>query len=976
MGNNSNAVTMNALCQSNRLEGMTPTSERRLEKTLSNLIENSGPEYVVQVLKVLKAHSVNKLVDPLSTQEHQPGDPLISWSRKYDRPSHKTGLSEIYYTWPNPRQRIRAIGAMVQGIELETASSKQIEKFMNGVTSSYRTPDGNKIPIGADGFGEYRLNRLAANLSRRLNRQSAERFSAAHLTASVLPVGNYTVPIAGAKRTLGSFIKDYKSVNKEDAQNALSVLDQCAVGQVTTAPTYATKYWKRSVVSAVEESGGTVDNNLRVYLKSLKSDGVKSRPYEEYKFLGNDVDQYDQYVGTIGFIQQGGAKLRSVANVNRFVNFTLTPWAKALEDTFYSEPEIRVTDQNSAFGVIQQWIKEGREITSLDLTSATDLLDFRAMYDPIMQYAEDTGEDLLYDTCDYFSRVAQAPMFVPDLDGSIRFRTGQPLGAKGSFQTLTVMNYMAGKMAEERAGLRREGSLPNFLVVGDDFICDSRMATAYNDIISSWGGKTNIEKSMQSDQYGEFLSHIVTRDTVLKTKPRYRLGYDSIYINADKSTLKRISHYYRERREDKDALELYGLITDHSSKRGPHVGSPLRADLETRQVIERSRDLLSEFSKVGGSSDHVGLSTQTLELARDSSIEAQLDLVSEHFGAKPKYDHSMIPTVAALRESLHAANPDGAVLTIMPRRARRRIIEDTHKNSVLKGISDDIDSVQQSFNNVKLQLDRKRRELTSKSRDVKLLKDKMSEAHCIVEQSTDTLDAINRLIEFNRNEMAKIQDSQVSHRQQDDDQSDTSLLHTNKCGETRQSSKGPTPLMRAKFAALAEKLEIVRNGVHLDKGEFTTSIDKFDHVSGERVDRDAQKQLTTRESYRKQARDVAAIAQAYYGKGDTAIQTSSGTVSAETIAIGAMESPTLDLEELHKEGFQEKAYANPDPIDPMLVSEAVNTIVNMIKTGDIPALSNDSSTDDIESVEPENSDTVRIDESQFIVDSNQPQHLL
>lgn len=921
MGANSNILTMNALCQANRLEGMSPSSEKRLEKTLSNLIENSGPEYVVQVLKVLKAHSVDKLVDPERTQVHVEGDPMISWNKRKDMPARKSGLSAIYDTWPNPRQRIRAIGSMIQSITLEVTSKKQLEKFMTGVTSHHRTPEGDKISFGAGRQRNADLEKLNKRLKARVANQAVDMFSAKHLSASVLPLGTYTIPIADVKRKLKTYTGDPGStVSDEDAHTALAVLDQAAVGQVNTAPSFSAKYWKFAAKQTLPETA--ILSGLNAKLRSLKCDGIKSRPYEEFRFPGNNVDSYDEYVGTIGFIQQGGAKLRSVANVNRFVNYTLEPWAKALEDVFYTFPEIRVTDQNSAFEVIQDWIKEGRSLTSLDLTSATDLLDFRALYDPIVEYAHDHGHVLLEETAKYFVRVAESPMYVPDLDGSIRFNTGQPLGAKGSFQTLTVMNFIAGKIAERESGLPT-GDLPNFLVVGDDFICDSRMADEYNKVITSWGGKTNIEKSMVSNEYGEFLSHIVTRDTVLKTKPRYRLGYDALYINAEKSTVDRMKHYYRLNKTDQYALELYSLVSGPESFNVPYVKGAMKADRDFRDTIGRAKSILSSFSKVDSGRDQIKTSVETLELAREESLPSVLDLIRGTYGAKATYGAERRSEVAQVRELLQQEDPNGGPVSLRPKREQDKVVRKVADKRKAAAIFRPLGSI-----STRLQ----------------------------------ALDEQMRLMHQQAGELLKQSDAQTMS--EDDQTPTTTTVVSGHSDDSPKLCDDSSRKGREGLTSLSHALHIARRGVHLDEGEFSTSVDKYDHHEGERIDRDELALRETRDSYRSQARDVAALAGALAGAGDTTLSTMSGDVSAESVLLAAMVADNYTLEELTQVGLFD-AIASDSPVDPVSVPTAVDAVKTVIE----------SSHDDQNEPEQRSDSDVSVDETQFSVDTRPQQQL-
>lgn len=602
---NDNRLHANALCQVLRLEGVRPGTEARIEQRVRHLIEHNGPEFAISQLKRLKAHSIENLDKP-SPFRHVDGEVSISWNTREDRPTGPLGL--LYQQFKRPETRIRVLGSMIEAIQLDTLSQKQTEKFLSGVLSRDKSEHTFYIP-------DEQLLHVEKTLSFYWRKQ--DPFCALHLTATSLPYGPYgNVSSKSWKMALADLDKPHPDLSR--ANLAIAKLDYHTIAQYKTAPRESRTYYN------------WVRNQLSLGLPLMKGSDheIKSRPYEG---LRRDVwfPEYEPYVGNFAMLQQGGAKLRSICNVNRYVNYTLEPFAKALEKGWYAHPAIAVLDQPSGLAWAQQKLKEGTRLTSMDLTSATDLLDFRALTRALSRLGDRTP--ILCETVKYFESMAQKPLYSPDLDAGLHFNTGQPLGMAGSFQILTIMNYLAGAAAAKAVGLDPKDS---FRVVGDDMICDSRMAQAYAQVIEDLRGKTNAEKALESDRYGEFLSHIVTRDMIYIMKPKYRAGYEAIFTNAEKSTVDRINHVYRVSARHKEALDLFAYYTDYRYSNIPDIVGPRRARLYDRRLMSTALSRIAAYTH-GGIPNHLEVTRMTIEyahrqfpnvLAKDSVLGLELGI--------------------------------------------------------------------------------------------------------------------------------------------------------------------------------------------------------------------------------------------------------------------------------------------------------------------------------------------------------------
>lgn len=584
----------NALCQALRLEGMSPGDEERVETRVRHLLEHNGPEFVVATLKLLKEHTIECLNGEVSFRNKE-GNLSIAWNRGLNRP--KGGLGLVYKAFPEPVSRVRVIGSMIQSIELDTLSENQIARFEDGLLSNNRTRSSVMIQF-PDQLLIYLDNRI------RTEWKHHSQYSAKEMTASALPYGpEGNVSIASQKRVLSHLEQvGYGNADPSEVNRAIAQLDKHAVDQFYTAPTECRDYAKH--MSSL--SGNSVISLPRK--GAVRSTPYKARPYEACK-RDTWFPDYKPYVGNIGMLQQGGAKLRSVCNINRFTNWTLEPFANALEKTFYNLDPISVLNQDDGLAWVQKKLKEGESITSLDLSQATDLLDFRVLTRSLARMGEKTP--YLSETAEYFTTLAELPLYCPSLDYGIHFQTGQPLGMKGSFQVLTLMNYSAGFYAAKHHNLDPNDS---FRVVGDDFVCLTEMADTYNKVIEQWSGKTNLEKSLVSDKYGEFLSHILTRDHIYLVKPKYRPGRESIYVNAEKSTLERIQHVYRLSEEDKLNLSILSEFSDHTTENIPFIRGSRKRPKEDRELISKALDVIAASGR-GGVPNGITVSPQTIDLA-------------------------------------------------------------------------------------------------------------------------------------------------------------------------------------------------------------------------------------------------------------------------------------------------------------------------------------------------------------------------
>jgi len=580
MGNN--PFTGHALCQALRLEDIPHRPEASIEHRLRCLWDSNGPDFVLDYLKVLKKDTEESLVDPEHVYAHQDGEISVAWNHKLGRP--KGPLGYIYRRFPDPAARIRVIGAAIQAITYEHATKHQLEKFKSNVRSDTRSDKTIR-------FSDRLLQKLEKRLTVRL-REVSRPFGPADLTNNVLPLERDSVQTSANKSTLRTASLVPSLATAPQTYRAVLELYADAVVQLYTAPRISKTHWN-SLVSRVNG-----DKVVKVPRK------VRLRPFMARDYDGDwemfdDTAEYSapgkaDFVGRLDFLQKPGGKLRSVANINRFVNYTMAPYAKALEDVFYSFPQVSVKDQHDGLRWAQRQLRFGENITSLDLSAATDTLDYRVFTRGLKRdFPGKTG--LLEEYATYFEELSSLPLWCDGINSPVQFKTGQPLGMKGSFQTLTAMNLFAGLIACKRSGHQED----SFRVVGDDFVCHSEIAAAYSDTIQSWGGTTNVEKAMQSNKYAEFLSHIVSKDKVYITKPKYRPGNKLVFSNLDKAKVRSQRGIYRLTPSEADAVDIMSAYSvDEMDFRAnlPHFRSKdYEMDDYSLSVMSAALDVVAEL---------------------------------------------------------------------------------------------------------------------------------------------------------------------------------------------------------------------------------------------------------------------------------------------------------------------------------------------------------------------------------------------
>lgn len=208
--------------------------------------------------------------------------------------------------------------------------------------------------------------------------------------------------------------------------------------------------------------------------------------------------------GEIHFLQEPGGKLRSVASPFRIHQEALRPLGQAIYGVVRSLPWDCTFDQSKAFPHIQSRLVQGGQISSVDLSNATD-------YFPLS--LQETALRAIFhrrywNHIDLFIKISRGTW--SSALGDLRWTKGQPLGLYPSFGAFTLTHGLL--LLHLVGGVYRN----QFYVVGDDVvILEDKLHNDYITMLDRMGCPWSTDKSIVSNKLCEFAGKIVTSDRVI-----------------------------------------------------------------------------------------------------------------------------------------------------------------------------------------------------------------------------------------------------------------------------------------------------------------------------------------------------------------------------------------------------------------------------------------------------------------------------
>lgn len=253
---------------------------------------------------------------------------------------------------------------------------------------------------------------------------------------------------------------------------------------------------------------------------------IPTELFDDLAYLASkgEIPRYspmDECVGKISYIQEPGLKLRAVANPNRVLQSVLEPLKEVLGDVLQFLPNDSTFDQETGVQWVQDELRLGKTMHSIDLSDATNLFPLAYTEDVLLRRIpiSSTVEGRYRSLVEIFSKVSRSPWFTKE-DGVVRihkFTRGQPLGLGPSFFAFALSHHCL--IMDLCKDLRLIEPYP-YRILGDDIvISNDLLASLYREKLVELGCKISESKSLVSDVMAEFAGKIITKSVII---PQYK----------------------------------------------------------------------------------------------------------------------------------------------------------------------------------------------------------------------------------------------------------------------------------------------------------------------------------------------------------------------------------------------------------------------------------------------------------------------
>jgi hypothetical protein len=211
----------------------------------------------------------------------------------------------------------------------------------------------------------------------------------------------------------------------------------------------------------------------------------------------------DLTMGKIGFIQEPGFKLRAVANPSRILQAALKPMGKYLFDQLRSLPWDCTFNQEKAIPFIQNHLRSGGQVFSVDLTDASSFFPLELQECVLMNIFPN---DLNY--IDAFLFASRSPWSYgkPEDGKRIAWSRGQPLGLYPSFASAFLTHGLL------LLYLNNYSHKDDFFVLGDDvIILKEELYLKYRKCLAELHCPVSESKTLSSFSVAEFAGKVITK---------------------------------------------------------------------------------------------------------------------------------------------------------------------------------------------------------------------------------------------------------------------------------------------------------------------------------------------------------------------------------------------------------------------------------------------------------------------------------
>jgi hypothetical protein len=327
--------------------------------------------------------------------------------------------------------------------------------------------------------------------------------------------------------------------------------------------------------------------------------------------------------GEVHFLQEPGYKLRSIASPYRLFQVASKPLQEDLKELISGIEWDCTHRQGRAQPFIQDRLREGKVVYSVDLSSATDYFPYE-LQEIVLQTIY--GEDSHWVTL--FREVSRAHW--NSEVGDIQWKRGQPLGFNPSF---FVFSLTHGLLLYALNGYKWDH---DFFVVGDDVsIMNDTLYHSYIKILHRLGCPYSPTKSIVSSELAEFAGKVITKDLVIPSL-KWRSVSDDNFIDLARLIGPRICRLLTKRQNAildvfahiPDFIHPYGLNWSYP---GSNLEKMIKAGMELtfEQTVLSSLTGLSETVHRQLYADYGYLTDDLVSLIRKDEVKREIDTFDE-----------------------------------------------------------------------------------------------------------------------------------------------------------------------------------------------------------------------------------------------------------------------------------------------------------------------------------------------------------
>jgi hypothetical protein len=293
----------------------------------------------------------------------------------------------------------------------------------------------------------------------------------------------------------------------------------------------------------------------------------------------------------IPLTKDGGWKVRWIASPYRLHQMALKPLGKRLYDVLRSLPWDCTFNQDKAIPILQEQLRKGTTVHSVDLKDATDQFPLNFQLSLLRQFC---SGPMWQKSLDLFRDLSRSKWIWSGKE--LRWQKGQPMGLYPSFPSLAVSH-----------GLLLKHLCPSeeFLILGDDVVIWNTAAyQKYMSTLHSWNVPVSKNKCISSNCICEFAGAVITADSVFRNF-KWKTIDDENFLDMMRQFGKRYERAltWRQRRVYRAVADLQpplGLahgVTDM-------VSSVRRTEEFEKVEVERGSRVLGFFRWLGS---HLGL---------------------------------------------------------------------------------------------------------------------------------------------------------------------------------------------------------------------------------------------------------------------------------------------------------------------------------------------------------------------------------